>query len=60
MKIEFITCPSGDWKVLRVDGKYFADGHNIHATDFLELLRRAGCEVNEVLVSDEQMESGDF
>lgn len=60
MQVEFIECPSGDWTVIKVDGKEFGSGHSISNWDVYELLRRAGCEVLETMVTDEQMESGDY
>ncbi len=59
-KIEWITCPNGDWTAVRVNGEYFADGHSISTWDILELFRRLGAEVIETEVSDEAMETGDY
>ncbi len=59
-KVEWITCPRGDWTTVLVDGKLFADGHSISEWSILELLRRLGAEVVEREVSDEAMETGEY
>lgn len=59
-KIEIITCPTGDWEVLKFNGELFADGHSIRQHDWIELLRKLGHEVIETEISDEQMENGDY
>lgn len=62
--IEFITCESGDWDVLRikiddVDQEY--SGHSIYSCTWLEILRDyLGCEVITKVISDEDMEEGNY
>ena len=60
-KVEFITCPEGDWEVLRVDGKLFYENHHIPAETWLELLGglyRKRVEVVQREISDADMEYG--
>lgn len=59
-KIELITCPSGDWEILLLDGKYFTSGHQIRAQDWLYLLKCMSCEVVEREISDCKMEVEDW
>jgi hypothetical protein len=59
-KIEWITCPSGDWEVIKVNGTVVADGHSISPWDIKEMFRSLGHDVIETEVSDEQMEEGDY
>lgn len=60
-KVEYITCPEGDWEVLQVDGELFCEGHRIPAEKWLELLGglyRKRVEVVQREVSDADMEYG--
>lgn len=52
--IEVITCPLGDWTILKVDGKEFDSGPHI---DWIDLLRFFGYEVKATEISDEEMGS---
>ncbi len=51
--IEIITCPLGDWTILKVNGKEFDSGHSI---DWIDLLRFFGHDVKVTEISDEEME----
>lgn len=60
-KIEFITCDSGDWEVLRIDGEVYDEGHSICLDTWLSLLARFGTAmVTEDCISDEDMEYGRY
>jgi len=55
--IELIGCESGDWYVLKVDGKVYCEGHDVPHHTWLALV----CEIGNVTVrnktiSDEEME----
>ncbi len=60
MKIELITCESGDWEVLKVDGEVRYEGHSIKIYECLELLEELGCDIFEKEISDDDMEMGDY
>jgi|APGre2960657404_1045060.scaffolds.fasta_scaffold00061_38 hypothetical protein len=62
MKIEVITCPRGDWKVLLVDGKIEHEGHNIPDSVWLDLFFHC-VSVEEIItteISDKDMEEGKY
>ena len=54
-KIRITTCKSGDWEILECDG-YRVSSHQIMRYDWEKLLRHLGYEVEEVEVTDEEME----
>lgn len=54
--IEFITCETGDWSILKVDGVIIAEGHTISTYDWLRLLRRYEPDIVEIELSDKEME----
>ena len=57
MLIELITCPSGDWEILKRNGRVFASGHSIRNHEWLELLYSLdGFTIHETEISDEEME----
>ena len=61
MKIELITCESGDWKVLKVDGKIYDEGHSIPDFVWVKLLQeKFGVAFEETIISDEDMEMGEY
>ena len=51
-KIKITRCESGDWEILEYAG-YRDSNHHI---DYVDLLRYLGYEVEEVEVTDEEME----
>jgi hypothetical protein len=59
-KIELITCDSGDWEVLRVDGEVFTENHRLSNLDWIRFLNRLGYQVKEVGILDEDMEMGNY
>ena len=59
-KIEFITCESGYWQVLKFNDEVIADGHSINEFQWLQILKDLGCEVEEREISDEDMENGEY
>ena len=55
-KIEYITNESGNWCVLKLNGEVFDEGHSISAHSWIELLRALTFTVDEIELSDEEME----
>ena len=59
--IEYITCKSGDWNVLIVNGEIYEEGHEIPDFIWLKLLSE---KFNTIIVnteiSDEDMENRTF
>lgn len=62
MLIDYISCPSGDYYILKMDGRIFSEGHSISAGTFLELLADycEGVTVHFIEVSNEDMEEGNY
>ena len=60
--IKLISNEGGDWEVLKVDsGEDFQEeGHSISNWDWIELLGFLGYNVEEIEISDEKMENGDY
>lgn len=56
--IELITCDSGDWEVLRVNGEVFEEGHSIPSFIWIRLLNDFDIESEETSISDDEMERG--
>ena len=55
--IRLITCESGDWQILEVNGTKWASGHSISEVNWLRLLsEHFGCIIECDCVSDEEME----
>lgn len=55
--IKLITCESGDWQILEVNGAEWASGHSISEDNWLELLREHfDCKVETECLSDKEME----
>ncbi len=60
--IEYITCDSGDWHVLRVNfGEDFNyEGHSIPDDVWIKLFEEFGFTINKKYLSDEDMEEGNY
>lgn len=60
--IELITNESGDWEILRMDlGEDFEHrGHSTPNHVWIKLLKRLGYEVDQIEISDEDMEEENF
>lgn len=60
--IELITARSIDWEILRVNcGEDFeAQGHKITNNDWIKLLDILGYKVEKQVISDEDMEEGNY
>lgn len=57
MRVKVITCESGDWTIVEVDGKEVANGHSISNHDWVDILNEdLGIEAIEECISDEEME----
>jgi len=60
-KIELITCPEGDWEVLKVDGDIWTEGHEVTEWGWMGLIKDlTGIKVVEREISDEDMEEGNY
>ena len=61
-KIEVISCENGEWEVVRIDkGRDFvASGHSIGTHQWVHLLRYLGFDVEEIELTEEEMEKGDY
>lgn len=57
-KIELIKSKSGDWEVLKLNGKVYAESHKIPDFTWLRLLDELGCKILETYVSEDEMERG--
>lgn len=53
--IKFITNESDDWQIMACKG-FELSTHHLDKGDFIELLKYLGHEVEEVVISDEEME----
>ena len=61
MKVELLTCPSGDWKVLLIDDKVAHSGNSIPDFVWLDALYHANVDsVKTREISDEDMEQGKY
>jgi hypothetical protein len=56
VNITLTTNESGDWSILSVNGKEFASGHIITKHDWIDLIRYIGCNIEYVMLSDEELE----
>lgn len=56
--IEIITCDSGDWEVIKIDGEVYYENHKIPTYIWIEILESLGAKVFESNISDENMEYG--
>lgn len=60
--IELIFSEYEDWWVLRVNSgeSFLAEGRSISVDDWVELLEVLGHEVKQKVISDEDMEEGNY
>lgn len=59
-EVEVITCESGDWVVVKLNGKVFKEGHSIPESGWLNLLEKLNVKTSMKEISDEEMENGEF
>lgn len=59
-QIELIKCDSGDWEVLKINGRIFAENHRLYNDDWINLLNKLGFTVKEKDISDEDMENENY
>ena len=61
-KIELITNESGDWSILKLNDEFFAEGHSIHDSEWLDLIKEINpnTEIKQKEISDEEMENYDY
>lgn len=60
-KLEYITCPAGDWEIIKLDDEVFFEGHSLPTEEAINLIaellpRRV--EISRREVPDEDMEYG--
>lgn len=55
--IELVTCESGDWEKLYIDGVFFDCGHS---TDWVAVIKFLGYDLKVTEISDEEMEDNPF
>jgi hypothetical protein len=60
MKVRLISCESGDWDVLEVDGEVYHEGHSIPDSVWLQLVEMLGAETETEVISDEAMEMSEY
>lgn len=58
--VELFVNESGDWAVLKVNGKVYAEGHRIPEDVWLKLIEQLGNRISSKEVSDEDMENGSY
>lgn len=55
--VKLITCESGDWQILEINGREWASGHSISENDWLGLIsEHFDCQIARDCISDEEME----
>lgn len=59
-QIELITSNSGDWEVLKIDSEIFAENHRLSSYDWVRFLDKLGYKIEEIEISDEDMEMGNY
>lgn len=61
-KIELITNESGDWIILKLNDEFFAEGHSIYESEWLDLIKEINpnIEIKQKEISDEKMENYDY
>ena len=61
-KIELITNESGDWVILKLNDEFFAEGHSIYDSEWLDLITEINpnTEIKQKEISDEEMENYDY
>ena len=61
MKIEIISCESGDWEVLKVDDEIYYEGHEIHNEIWIRILSgKFNVECIDTEISDVDMQEGNY
>lgn len=62
--IEYITCESGDWVVIKEMGVVFYEGHSVPDHVWLGLLEnfvgRGDNDIKQTQISDKDMEEGNY
>lgn len=58
--IELITNESGDWSVLKINGKVYYEGHSIPDDIWLKVINQLGAEISSMEISDDDMEEGNY
>ena len=59
--IELLTCPSGEWEVLKLDGDLYGSRDSIPNYMWIGLIKElTGIDVIQKEVSDDYMENGEY
>ena len=61
-KIELIVNESGDWSILKLNDEFCAEGHSIHDSEWLDLIKEINpnIEIKQTEISDEKMENYNY
>ena len=61
-KIELITNESGDYVILKLNDKSFAEGAFIYDSEWLDLIKEINpnTEIKQTEISDEEMQNYDY
>ena len=59
-EVEVITSESGDWFVIKLNGKAIEEGHSISAREWLGILEKLNVKTSMKEISDEAMENREF
>lgn len=61
-KIELITNESGDWIILKLNDEFFAEGHSIYESEWLDLIKEINpdIQIKQIEITDEQMENCEY
>ena len=59
-KITFITCESRDGEVQKLPDEVFEEGDSINNHQWKDSIEGLGFKVEEIKITDEQMEEGEY
>lgn len=55
--IKLISCESGEWEILELNGETYSSGHRMENYDWINLIKTlTGIKIEKVTISDEEME----
>lgn len=55
--IKLISCESGDWEILELNGETYSSEHKMENDDWIRLIKTlTGIEIEKVTISDEEIE----
>lgn len=59
-EVELITCESGDWVVIKLNGEIVEEGHSIPVRGWFNLLEQLNVSTSMKEISDEEAENGKY